>query len=82
MMQRITRKKQMHVRRNDPRSDVLPVILTVIIAVVCTAGVVLDVLVPPNDAQRSNSATMITAAALSRAGAIETPSEPLADHGI
>jgi hypothetical protein len=72
----------MHVRRNDSRSSVMPVMLTLIIAVVCTAGVVLDVFVSRNDSQGASNAMMITAAALSRAGAIETPSEPPTGAGI
>jgi hypothetical protein len=60
----------------------MPVILTVVIAVVSTAGVVLGIFVPRNDAQGGRSAAMITAATLSKAGAIETPSERLIGGGI
>lgn len=73
---------QMRVRNDDRRSDVMPVILTLIIAVVSTAGVVLGIFVPGNDAQGGRSAAMITAATLSKAGAIETPSDPLVGRGI
>jgi hypothetical protein len=73
---------QMHARRDDRRSNVMPVILTVIIAVVSTAGVVLGIFVPRNDAQGGRSAAMITAATLSKAGAIQTPSEPLTGRGV
>ena len=64
-----------------PRDQML-VILTVIIAVVSTAGVVLDIFVPRNDAQDGRSATMFTAATLSKAGAIETPSQLLVGRGV
>jgi hypothetical protein len=66
----------MQVRRKDRLGDWIPALLIAIIAVVCTAGVALDVF-SLNDSRSSSDARMITAAALSRAGAIEAPSEPL-----
>jgi hypothetical protein len=57
--------------------DLLPVIVTVIVAVVGVAGI-LNNLHPANDSQGSTNSGMITAAAVSRAGAIEFPSEPRA----
>jgi hypothetical protein len=59
------------------RGDLLPVIATVIVAVVGTAGI-LNNLSAANDSQGSGNPTMITAAAVSRAGAIELPSDPRA----
>ena len=59
------------------RGDLIPVIVTVIVAVVGTAGI-LNNLRPGNDLQDSGNARMITSAAVSRVGAIEIPSEPLA----
>jgi hypothetical protein len=72
----------MQVRRKDRLGDWIPALLIAIIAVVCTAGVALDVFVSLNDSRNSSDARMITAAALSRAGAIEALSEPLPRSGI
>jgi hypothetical protein len=66
----------MHAQRKDRRGDVLPVIVTVIVAVVGTAGILLNDFSPGNGSQGSGNARMITAAAMSRAGAVEIPSEP------
>ena len=55
----------------------MPVIVTVIVAVVGAAGISNN-LRPGRDAQDSGNARMITAAAVSRGGAIEIPSEPAA----
>jgi hypothetical protein len=52
------------------RGSLIPLIVTVFVAVVGTAGVLLRL-----------GATMITAAAVSKAGAFETPTEPLAIAG-
>ena len=54
----------------------MPVIVAVIVAVVGAAGILND-LRTGNDSQDSGSARMITSAAVSRAGAIEIPSEPV-----
>ena len=72
----------MQVRRKDLRADGIPALLTAIIAVVSTAGIALNVLVSLGDTQADSNARMITAAALSRAGAIEVPSGPLSASGI
>jgi hypothetical protein len=74
--QRIGQNMKIHTQRNDPRSDLIPVIVTVIVAVAGTAGILLNNLGSGNDSQGSGDARMITAAAMSRAGAIEIPSEP------
>jgi hypothetical protein len=58
------------------RGDSIPVIVTAIVAVVGMAGILLNNLGPGNDSQGGGDARMITAAAVSRAGAIEIPSEP------
>jgi hypothetical protein len=63
-------------QRKDPRGDSIPAMVTVIVAVVGTAGILLSDFGPGNDWQGSGDARMITAAAVSRAGAIEIPSEP------
>ena len=46
------------------------------VAVVGTAVILFNDFGPGNDSQGSGSARMITAAAVSRAGAIEIPSQP------
>ncbi len=63
-------------QRKDPRDDLIPMMVTVIVAVVGTAGILLNNLGPGNNSQGSGDARMTTAAAVSRAGAIEIPSEP------
>jgi hypothetical protein len=70
--QRIGHNMKIHIP-----GDLLPVIVTVIVAVVGVAGI-LNNLHPANDSQGSTNSGMITAAAVSRAGAIEFPSEPRA----
>jgi len=67
---------QMHARRKDRWGDATPVIATVIIAVVSTVGILFNDLGPLNDPRGSGNARMITAAVVSRAGAIEIPSKP------
>ena len=62
-------------QRKDLRGDLIPVIATAIVAIVGTAGILYN-LGSGNDAHGSGNATMISAAAVSRAGAIEIPSEP------
>jgi hypothetical protein len=57
-------------------AKVNPAIVIAIIAVVATAGAVLNDFSPGNGSQGNGNARMITAAALSRAGAIEIPSQP------
>jgi hypothetical protein len=66
----------MHAQRNDLRGDFIPAIVTVIVAVVGTAGILLNDFGPGNDSHGGGSARMVTAAAVARAGAIEIPSEP------
>ena len=56
----------------------IPVIVTAIVAVVGQTVVLLSDFGAGNDPQGRGNAGMITAAAVSRAGAIETPSEPAA----
>jgi hypothetical protein len=74
--QRIGQNMKIFAQKSDGRRDLMPVIVTVIVAVVGTAGILLDSLGPGNDSQGNGDARMITAAAVSRAGAIEIPSEP------
>ena len=55
---------------------VIPPMVTLIVAVVGTAGILLNDFGPGNASQSSGNAGMITAAAVSRVGAIEIPSGP------
>jgi hypothetical protein len=55
-------------------SDLIPVMVAVILAIVGMAGILFRDYGPSNDSQGSGSAR--TAAAVSRVGAIEIPSEP------
>jgi hypothetical protein len=73
--QRIGQNMQMHVSRKDRRSDLIPVMATIVVAVVGAAGVLWDDLGLGNHSQDRGSAGMITAAAVSRAGAIEIPTD-------
>jgi hypothetical protein len=68
----------MHAERKDRRGEVKPAIVIAIVAVVATAGILLNDFSAGNSSQGSGNARMITAAAVSRAGAIEIPSEPFA----
>ncbi len=78
---RIGQNMKTHAQRKDRRGDLIAAIVTLIVAVVGTAGILLNNLGPANDSQASGNARMITAAAMSRAGAIEIPSEPPAGRG-
>ena len=63
-----------HAETKNRRGDLIPVIVTAIVAVVGTAGI-LNNLRPGNETQDRGNARMITSAAVSRVGAIEIPSE-------
>ena len=64
-----------HAQTKNRRGDLIPVIVTVIVAVVGTAGI-LNNLRAGTDSQDTGNAGMISSAAVSRVGAIEIPSEP------
>jgi hypothetical protein len=72
----------MHAQRKDRRGDLIPAIVTAIVAVVGTAGILFSDFGPDRDSQDSGNARMVTAAAVARAGAIEIPSEPLAGRQL
>jgi hypothetical protein len=78
--QRIEQNMKIHAHGKDRRGDLLPLIVTVIVAVVGSAGILND-LRPANDSQGGGNARAITAAAVSRAGAIEIPSQLRAPAG-
>jgi hypothetical protein len=69
----------MHAQRNDRRGDLIPVIVAAIVAVVGTAAILFNDFGPSNDSQGGGNG-MVTAAAVSRAGAIVIPSGPPADR--
>ena len=68
----------MHAQRNDSRSDAIPAIVAIVVAVLGIAGILFEDFSPGNGSQDSGRARMITSAAVSRAGAIEIPSGPTA----
>jgi hypothetical protein len=55
-----------------------PVIISAIVAIGATAGILFNDFGPSSAPQDSRTARMVTAAAISRAGAIEIPSKPAA----
>jgi hypothetical protein len=65
----------MHTQRNDRRGDLRPAMVAAIVAIGATAGILFNDFGPSNASQDRGAARMITAAAVSRAGAIEIPSE-------
>jgi hypothetical protein len=71
--QRIAQNMNVHAQTKNRR--LIPVIVTVIVAVVGTAGI-LNNLRPGNGLQDNGNARLITSATVSRVGAIEIPSEP------
>jgi hypothetical protein len=74
--QRIGQNMKILTQREEPGGELMPVVVTLIVAVVGTAGILLNTLGPVNGSQGGGDARMITAAAVSRAGAIEIPSKP------
>ena len=72
----------MHAQRKDRRGGLIPVIVAAFVAVVGQTVILFNDFGPSNDSQGSGSAKMITAAVVSRAGAIETPSDPPASRPV
>jgi hypothetical protein len=66
----------MPIQSDHRSSDLKPALVTVLVAIASIAGVLFDDFGPSNSSQDSGTAKMITAAAVSRAGAIEIPSGP------
>jgi hypothetical protein len=60
----------------------IPVLVAAIVAVVGQAVILLNDFGPGNDSAGRGNATMVSAAAVSRAGATEIPSAPPAGHSI
>jgi hypothetical protein len=72
----------MRTQRNGRRGDLIPVILAAIVAVVGQTVIVFNDLGAGNDSRGRGNARMITAAVVSRAGAIEIPSESTAGRPV
>jgi hypothetical protein len=66
----------MDTQSEDRRGGFIPAILTLIVAVVGTAGILFSDFGPGHDSRGSSNARMVTAAAVAKAGAIEIRSEP------
>jgi hypothetical protein len=64
----------MHALQTNPHS--IPVVIAILVAVVGQAAILLNDFGPGNGSRRAGSPGMITAAAVSRAGATELPSVP------
>jgi hypothetical protein len=72
----------MHAQRKGRRGDLIPVIVAAFFAVVGQTVILFNDFGPGNNSQGSGSARMMTAAVVSRAGAIEIPSEPPAGRPV
>jgi hypothetical protein len=68
----------MRAQRKHQRGDLIPVMVAACVAVVGQVVILCNDFGPENDLHANESTRMITAAVLSRAGAVEIPSEPLA----
>jgi hypothetical protein len=65
----------MRIQSNHRTSDLRPAILTALIAIASAAGILFDDFGPNNAAPDRIAARMVTAEAVSRANAMEIPSE-------
>jgi len=72
----------MHAQRKDRRGGLIFVLVAAIIAVVGQSIVLFNDFGPGDVWQGRSRASMVTAAVVSRAGAIEIPSEPAAGGPI
>jgi hypothetical protein len=66
----------MHTEGKYRRGSPTPVMVALFVAVAGQALILFNDFGPGSDSRSSGSTTMITATAISRAGAIEIPSEP------
>jgi hypothetical protein len=69
---------QMRAQRKDRRGDLITVLVAAIVAVMCQTFILFNDFVAGNNSQGRGNARMITTAVVSKAGAIEIPSEPAA----
>jgi len=67
--------EEMHTQTKYRRGDLRPAMIAALVAIGGIAAILFGDLGPSNASQDSGTARMITAAAVSRAGAIEIPSE-------
>jgi hypothetical protein len=72
----------MYAQGNNRRGGVAPVKVALFIAIAGQAVVLFNDFGPGNNSQAGASARIITAAAVSRAGAIQVPSEPSARQPV
>ena len=72
----------MQAQRKDRRSGLIPVILAAIVAVAGQTAILFNDVGAGNDSQGRGNARMIAAAVVSRAGAIEIPSESPAGRPV
>jgi hypothetical protein len=66
----------MRIRRNDRSGEWTPAMIAVVVAVLGQAVILFNDFGPGVNSHGSRSAGMITAAAVTKAGAIEIPSQP------
>jgi hypothetical protein len=66
----------MYAEGKERQGRLIPAMAALVVAVLGTAGIVYQDFGPGNGSQVSGDATMITAAAVSRAGAIQIPTQP------
>jgi hypothetical protein len=71
----------MHAQRRERRGDLIPVMVAAIVAVVGTGAILFSDFGPDNSSL-GNGDGMITAAAVSRAGATVAPSDPPAGRPV
>jgi hypothetical protein len=72
----------MQARAKGRRVEVNPAMAAVIVAVLGMAGILFSDFGPGNGSDGRGNAATITAAAVSRAGAIEIPSQPRAGQSV
>ena len=68
----------MYAEGKERQGHLIPAMAALVVAVLGTAGIFYQDFGPDNGSQVSSDARTITAAAVSRAGAIQIPSQPLA----
>jgi hypothetical protein len=69
-------ESQMYTENKERHGQALPALAAVMVAVVGVAGILYQDFGPANGSQLGGNAAKITAAAVSRAGAIQIPSQP------
>jgi hypothetical protein len=72
----------MQAQRIDRHRRSIPVTVAIVVAVVGQAAILVNDFGPGSNSQGNRNASMISAAAVSRAGAIETPSATSAGRAV